>query len=362
MPLPASTTWPIEPHTKAKHDILQRYLEAWFPILGKHHRKLVYIDGFCGPGRYAGGEPGSPIIALNVAAEHRPELKGPLLFWFIDERKDRIEQLEQELKRVSLPDNFRIACDCGLFHDTIRPVLQALDQKGVAPAPIFAFIDPFGFKGIPFSVLKQLLSHKRCEVFISFMVEPINRWLTHPQEGVLQHIEEAFGTEECFAIAHKGGDRIRNLQVLYQRQLQSVARFVRYFEIQKRDGHPFYYLFFATNHRLGHLRMKEAMWKVDPNGEFAFSDATDPNQMVLFGQDAGPLGNVLRSEFEAKGKLGVAQIKKYVEEETGYLAKHMRAALAKQESERIINVEEIKADGKKRRKGTFPDDVMLTYV
>ena len=28
--------------------------------------------------------------------------------------------------------------------------------------------------------------------------------------------------------------------------------------------------------------MKEAMWKVDPLGEFSFSDATDPNQRILF--------------------------------------------------------------------------------
>jgi hypothetical protein len=28
--------------------------------------------------------------------------------------------------------------------------------------------------------------------------------------------------------------------------------------------------------------MKEAMWKVDESGEFMFSDATDPNQMVMF--------------------------------------------------------------------------------
>ncbi len=28
--------------------------------------------------------------------------------------------------------------------------------------------------------------------------------------------------------------------------------------------------------------MKEAMWKVDESGEFRFSDATDPNQMMLF--------------------------------------------------------------------------------
>ncbi|GAI63170.1 unnamed protein product, partial [marine sediment metagenome] len=39
--------WPLEPHTKAKHEILKRYLYAWFPILASSHRRILYVDGFC---------------------------------------------------------------------------------------------------------------------------------------------------------------------------------------------------------------------------------------------------------------------------------------------------------------------------
>jgi three-Cys-motif partner protein len=66
MAKPTETLWEIEPHTKAKHEILRRYLGAWFPILGSKIPKIVYIDGFCGPGRYKGGEEGSPIIAIRT--------------------------------------------------------------------------------------------------------------------------------------------------------------------------------------------------------------------------------------------------------------------------------------------------------
>ena len=67
MATPIETLWEIDPHTRAKHEILQRYLEAWFPILSSYHHRIVYIDGFAGPGRYKGGELGSPIIALGLA-------------------------------------------------------------------------------------------------------------------------------------------------------------------------------------------------------------------------------------------------------------------------------------------------------
>ncbi len=43
-----------------------------------------------------------------------------------------------------------------------------------------------------------------------------------------------------------------------------------------------YDLFFATNHEKGIDSMKDAMWNVDPSGDYSFSDATNPNQEVLF--------------------------------------------------------------------------------
>ena len=43
-----------------------------------------------------------------------------------------------------------------------------------------------------------------------------------------------------------------------------------------------YFLYFASNNRLGLAKMKEAMWKVDPAGGFTFSDATNFDQAVLF--------------------------------------------------------------------------------
>jgi three-Cys-motif partner protein len=54
MAVPEATIWEIEPHTQAKHEILSRYLDAWFPILASWNTKVLYIDGFAGPGTYKG--------------------------------------------------------------------------------------------------------------------------------------------------------------------------------------------------------------------------------------------------------------------------------------------------------------------
>ena len=127
---------------------------------------------------------------------------------------------------------------------------------------------------------------------IAFMVESINRWLKHPDQKIRQHIIDYFDTEECLDIANKY-KRIQELRELYQAQLRGVARYVRYFEMRNYKNRPIYYLFFATNSKLGFVKMKEAMWTIDPSGEFRFSDATNSKQLVLFEIDPIPELNSL---------------------------------------------------------------------
>lgn len=363
MPTPKETLWEMDPHTKAKHEILRRYLKAWFPILNKYNQRIVYIDGFSGPGRYKGGGPGSPMIALDVAINHRREMAGEVVFWFIDERRDRVAHLKQELRGLKIPGHFRVTADCGRFDRKLRELLDSLDAEGSRLAPTFAFIDPFGFSGIPFTLIERLLKHRKCEAFITFMVDAINRFLEHPKEKVVGHIVGAFGTEDAVQIAQAGGDRVANLRALYQSQLQRVAKFVRYFEMRDWQDRTQYHLFFATNSDLEHLKMKEAMWRVDPEGAFRFSDATNPDQLVLFEQDTTPmLVAELRRHFHGKGQVTGLEVRKYVEDQTAYLKKHMTAALRAEEAVRRLKVAPTKAGGAKRKKNSYPDDAGITFL
>ncbi len=262
MAVPKDTIWPIEPHTSAKHQILRKYLDAWLPILGTYNKRIVYIDGFSGPGQYAGGEPGSPIIALEAARTHRANLAGELVFLFVEERNDRVAHLNGLIAAIPLPGHFKVHVEEGTFAAHLTALLDALDQERGQIPPTFALIDPFGFAGIPYALIKRLLAKDKREVLITFMADSINRWLTHPDENIRAHITETFGTDEAVQIAFGTGDRAEGLKNLYHRQLQKVVRFVRYFEMRDRDHRVVYYLFFASNNALGHLKMKEAMWKV----------------------------------------------------------------------------------------------------
>ncbi len=363
MTTPKETLWELDRHTRAKHEILRRYLGAWFPILNSYHHRIVYIDGFAGPGRYKGGEDGSPIIAVNAAMNHRKALRGELVFWFIDEREDRIRHLQKELAKITLPNHFKVEVEAGRFHEKLDPVLQSIEADGIRIAPTFAFIDPFGFSGIPFSLIERLLKQPRCEVFITFMVDAINRFLEHPKDSVVQHIVDAFGTDDAIRIAETPGKRIERLRGLYQSRLQTVANFVRYFEMRDRQDSPQYYLFFATNHERGHYKMKEAMWRVDPDGDFRFSDATNPNQLVLFDADTtSVLISQMQNEFIEKGLVTGRQIQRFVEDKTAYLKKHMTAALRTEEAAGRLSVEPKKLDGKPRMANTYPDEARIRFL
>jgi three-Cys-motif partner protein len=68
---PKTATWPLDPHTLAKHDLIRRYLGGWFPILAKYNGRVVFLDGFAGPGVLDDGNPGSPIIAMETLLQHR---------------------------------------------------------------------------------------------------------------------------------------------------------------------------------------------------------------------------------------------------------------------------------------------------
>ena len=98
---PKEILWEMEPHTAAKHTILRRYLQGWIPIMSRlvaqwavdGRGRLVILDGFCGPGRYVGGEDGSPIIMLKAFLEHsqRDDIRAELVYAFIDEDKRRTD-------------------------------------------------------------------------------------------------------------------------------------------------------------------------------------------------------------------------------------------------------------------------------
>jgi len=74
--------WVIEEQTKVKHQLLKNYISPWMAILFsqqekyKFPQKLLYFDGFSGPGIYFEDDKkgttcfGSPLIVADIANKY----------------------------------------------------------------------------------------------------------------------------------------------------------------------------------------------------------------------------------------------------------------------------------------------------
>jgi len=358
------TIWPFEPHTQAKHAILDRYLKAWLPITSSISGRIVYIDGFAGPGKYLDerGQPtidGSPLIAINAARKHKLQLNAEIVFFFIEVNHNRCEYLKSLLESIDLPQNMRCEVIEGKFDETLSSLLNYLDEQKKYLAPVFVFIDPFGYSDTSFSLVKRIMKNPKCEVLINFMYHDINRFISDPNKA--RHFDLLFGTEAWREIATLKDPQERKLKTLslYQKQLEEEAKikYIRFFEMINKFNQTEHFLFFGTNNLEGLRQMNAAMWKVDPTGAFQFSDRTNPNQMVLFTPEPNYqlLKKLIIREFSGR-IVSVEEIDKFVLI-SGFT--HFKRHILKPmgEAEEITVIE---SNGK-RRKGAYPPSTIIRF-
>lgn len=319
--------WMLEAHTAAKHEILRRYLRRWLPIMAQSNRHLGYVDCFAGPGEYKGGEPGSPIIALEIALQFLGTsiLKADqLAMVFIEAKKSSYEHLLKKYTtfRSSHPGLDAVSVDIqrGRYNDRIMDVHAQLLKRAAGAAPVFYFIDPFGVKGMPHAVLRRLLSPQRSEVLFTFMYEEINRFLDTPEFE--SHLDEMFGESEWRSLrALSGNERKREMVAYFKsRLLDAGAKFVVAFEMRNDRNATDYFLLFATKNIRGLEVMKESMWEVDKSGSYSFSDYTYSFGPMLIepSPDYAPLQREILAEFRARRNVEMAEIREFVLTNTSF--------------------------------------------
>lgn len=372
--MPDETAWKIEPHTRAKHELLRRYLGAWFPILASsgYNRRVLFIDGFAGPGAYASDEPGSPLIALGTLIGH-PQFERwsgtEFKFMFIESSRDRHSSLEAEVEALwkslhgGKPSNIQVHIINDEFAAVAKRIVADLADQQKKLAPTLAFIDPFGWSGVPLSVIGDLLSFDRCEVLFSFMFDSVNRWVTDDRPEIATHFNELFGSdgrEHAQAAGMRGDARKTFLSELYMRQLRDVAgfKFVRKFEMIDVDrGRTAYFLMFGTRHRKGLSVMKDAMWALDPVAGARFTGSAG-SQEVLFEPepDFDPLREAISTRFAGETVL-VAEVEDFVIDETDYKATHYKKQVLRpmEESGQLVCL------SLRKRRFTYPAGTRLQF-
>jgi len=379
------TIWEIPPHTEAKHEILQYYLGAWFPILAKIYLRLLYVDGFAGPGEYLKKVDGllkkvdgSPIIALKVALEHRFRSKltrkgMDLVFYFIEKEEARYQNLERKVGefKPQLPSNFRIELRHASFKEIFDSILSQIEEQNKQLAPSFVFIDPFGPTGFPMSLISRLAQQPKSEVLITFNYQSLNEWfLQDPRKH--KYLDELYGSDvwrRALQIADPD-QKERYLMNAYQKALESLGWKGHSFRMVNKQNQTQYYLFFATSHWRGMLAMKQAMWKAAPTGDFRYSDLSNPQQPRLFDKElyGEEYSRDLASQLYQSRRGQSIPKQTLIQNDVAWhhicIERHLTRALKILEYESTPpKIIEIKRTGdKKRRKHQYPSDCTITFA
>lgn len=358
--------WELEAHTKAKHEILRYYLGAWFPILASVQPRILYVDGFAGPGEYKDGEHGSPVIALEVAIGHMLAHKlKELVFLFIEKDPRRAEHLESMIDKTPLPPNFKVHVERGSFEAYTRNLLREIAERKKRLAPSFFFIDPFGVEGLPMSLMGQIAEQPSSEVLVNFSYQPLNQWFL--KDETKHHIlDELFGND-TWRKAMTIVDPVEKEEFLrrtYEQSLRSLGWNVRPFKMVNKHNQTQYYLIFATKNPLGMLAMKRAMWSSAPSGEFSYFDLSNPGQVrMLDGAFDDIYAKELADAVYARHKGACVSKRDLMNKDLAWdpicLERHLTKALRILENEeppRIIDV------SSRKRRGTFPDPCEIHFA
>jgi three-Cys-motif partner protein len=368
------TMWSADPHTLAKHAILQRYLQAWFPILTRQasaaarryrnapEREVLFVDGFAGPGEYTNGKEGSPVIALKAALDHSTPFPIPVRMLFIEERPDRFQHLQSvlvpHLERATKSLNIRaIEPRPGDCDSILNTMLDDCEKKSISFGPALAFLDQFGYGAVSMSLISRILKFGQCEVFSYLDYKDMNRWIGDPNKA--SAFTRAFGGEEWRgAVKLPERQRRRLLLDKYKLALKDPnrgnARYVTSFSMFDKDSQPLYWLIFCTNNLRGLEEMKKAMWAVDKTGEFRFSDKDDPHQLLLFSERYNDiwLANELVTKLAGK-TMSAYRVKEYVLTDTPcYLFKAALKSLEVGKERRVKVVKQPPG----RKPGTYTDE------
>jgi hypothetical protein len=147
MSRPLGTVWDLEPHTAKKHEILRRYFDAWLPIMASWNGRVVYIDGFAGPGKYSKGEDGSPIVVLKAARDHSHPMKAELVCIFVESDLERCKHLREVLNELSppLPSRIKWATVHGNFDEHLTKTLNVIEAQKKEPCPGCRIYRPIWF-------------------------------------------------------------------------------------------------------------------------------------------------------------------------------------------------------------------------
>jgi three-Cys-motif partner protein len=178
----------------AKHQILERYLKAFAPIVGSWADEVVYVDCFAGPWNAKRPDLSDTSFHRALSVLRAVKVQGRckrVRALLIENDPSRYEQLKQYTSTVS---DVEVRAEPWKFEDSVDKIVEFVNDTNTPRERVFpfVFIDPWGWELVAIDHIRPLLLLNPGEVLITFMSSFVNRFLSDPSkpfERLLGHAE-----------------------------------------------------------------------------------------------------------------------------------------------------------------------------
>lgn len=352
-----------------KARIIQKYFVAWANIVvGTAKRwgegKIAYIDLYAGPGRYKDGAASTPLMVLEKAIENE-RIRDALVALFNDGDENNSDTLKQEIAKLpgieTLKHSPVVNCN-----EVGKDAEEYFSKTQIIPA--FTFFDPFGYKGLSMRLVNGVIKDWGCDCVFFFNYNRINAGISNP--SVKCHMDALFGEERADELRIKVNSAIPAhrqemvLEELSNALVEMGGKFVLPFRFKNPEGRLTHHLIFVSKDFKGYEVMKEIMAKESSTEDqgvasFAYSPADETMPFLFeFQRPLDDLADMLLHDFAGRTK-SMREI--YCEHSVGrpFLSRHYKNVLGKLEADEKVSV--VDPEGKKRRKNSFADRLLVTF-
>jgi three-Cys-motif partner protein len=256
-------------HSEVKVRLLGEYLKRYLSIISNnaYNKSINLYDLFCGEGIYENGGEGSPFVILRSIYElHDSGLVKnipPIDCQFNDLNKEKIKKLSKNIEeKFQLnPEYGTIKLTTNDYRNEVKKIIEQLPN--IKNRETFVFIDPYSYKEISATDIKNLLKSKNSEILIFLPTQFMYRFDKNgTPEALKDFIEELTSYKEWKETsADSVWGFIEQLKEGFRNFLGSNY-FVDTFTIQK-EANTVFCLFFFSSHIRGFEKMLESKWKID---------------------------------------------------------------------------------------------------
>jgi three-Cys-motif partner protein len=358
--------------SRVKAAIISKHFDAWsrimLPTAQKYNQKLVYMDLYCGPGRYDDGSKSTPLLVLDKAIANT-DLAKRVVIIFNDEKPDHIAKLQAELQNY--PGITNLVIPPAILNQTIGPDTA---QYFRPTALTFTFIDPFGYSSLTRDLIEGVTKNWGCECVFFFNYSRINAAISAKifrQSTAAIFGDKRAGELEAKILSIPTGKVYEREEAIVDaltealEELNDGGSYVRRFRF-KKNNRTSHMLVFVTKDAKGYRVMNEIMAKEgfrDARGIPFFTHYEDnvPATTDLFYREYNELKQMLLRDYAGQTR---TMIEIYEEHSLrkNYIPINYKDVLNELEAEKKITCAPPAKDRRMLKgKRTFADQTKVTF-